>query len=986
MAFCISLYSIVIWVRDWVSNASVHEERGRRDTGASILKELGCFDLLHDTGCTGLKTRWTLSNAKGNDNVSIEIGEERGRGSMVVHSLLYEKGVVENPAYGWNEMNDAWVKEDVWTFEVEFELPQSDGGEDDTDIVLSMEKIDTFGTIEVDGVFLRNASNMHRTYHIQDTRLLHIFQSQDEDKLSGVHTLSITLYSAAAVTREMRKKLPYPVPHTMHEIRAGHYNLARKSAVDFGWDFAPAFVPAGLLGPIRFVKVHSMCHVLMEQPVIRQDHVKNPGSVLLDIDVWFRSNTDMAGVCGSLSVDVVAPGERGQRSIAHGTIDLEGCRMICAGDEFKNYLTNIDSNDCLWKCPGPRVAIQHPILWRTWDQGNAEKTQPLYSVHIQFKQNGCTPDSVDTILCPIEEKMVKIGLRSFSLVRRLLGKGESFFFKLNGEKIYSKGSNLVPLNIFRDQIHEGDIPKLIWSAKNAHFNTIRVWGGGEYLPDAFYDQADEAGILIWQEFAFACALYPVSEKFLVDVSNEIQQQTLRIANHPSVVLYGFNNENENAFEWFDESIMNSRLYAIDYHILFIQTIREVLLRIDSQVQYVDSSPSNGIMRTDPAFYTKRWGDVMDEAYGDVHFYEYGRNLINHVDVFPKARFISEFGFMSLPSWRTYKNYVPEEHLADMLTFRTRRHNGLGELSEQMKYHFFPDSCVAEKESSVIDTLDWESLRDFMYLTQLQQGLIYRSAATAWRRAMQPNATMGFLYWQFADIGGWSGPSWSSLDSDFGWKVSHYFVRDFFAPIAFIVEHAADHIDIFVSSHVRNSRQVRIKVDIVPYNALHPSDAQNSCDVSVNVESHAFDHVCRVPISDPSASFIVASLQGTDPPLQYVSFLEEPKRSALMYNLSVAIDSVEVVKANPRMCPHHTHLAMLKVSSTAVALFVTLESTSIDVHFVDNAVTIFPWKAQTFRACINNSSSMDLRSVTIRYLQHSIQRICPVASHATLFNS
>ena len=893
MAFCISLYSIGIWVRDWVSSSSVQGDMGPRDTSTAFLKEFECFDLLHDTGCTGLKTKWTLSNVRGSDNVSIEIGEERSRGSMVVHSLLFENGVIENPAYGWNEVDDAWVKEDVWTFEVCFELPEPDGGENDMDIVLSMENVDTFGMLEVDGAFLRNTSNMHRTYYVRDTKISKMFdQPQETGGKTAMHTLSITLDSAARVTREMQRKLVYPVPHTMHEIHAGHYNLARKSAVDFGWDFAPAFVPAGLLGPLRFVRVQSMCHVLMEQAVIRQDHVQEPGSVLLDIDVWFRSNMGMSGVCGSLSVHVVAPGERGQRPIKQ-SVSLDGCRMICASAEQSSFLKHTNKDDCLWKCPGPRVTIQHPILWRTWDQGKdggSSEKQPLYSVHVQFKQNGCSPDTVDTILCPIEEKRIKIGLRSFSLVRRLLGKGagESFFFKLNGDALYSKGSNLVPLHIFRDQIREDDISKLIWSAKSAHFNTIRVWGGGEYLPDAFYDQADEAGILIWQEYAFACALYPLSEEFLADVSIEIQQQTLRIVNHPSVVLYGFNNENENAFEWFDESIMNPLLYAIDYHVLFIQTIRTVLLRIDSGVQYVDSSPSNGIMQTDPALYTKRWGDVMDEAYGDVHFYDYGQNLINHADVFPKARFISEFGFMSIPSWRTYKNYAPQEHLEDMLAFRTRRHHGLGELSEQMKYHFFPASCFTGKESSVITKLNWENFRDFVYLTQLQQGLIYRSAAAAWRRTIQPNATMGFLYWQFADIGGWSGPSWSTLDSDFGWKVSHYFVRDFFAPITLIANHADDYVDIFVSSHHSMSKEVRIQVDIVPYNALHPTDLQTSCDASVVVKSHAFDPICRVQIKDASESFILASLRGTGLPLHYVSFLQEPKTSALEYNLSVAI--------------------------------------------------------------------------------------------------
>ena len=929
--------SVSLLLPDDVGESFEHQKENHPPVKEQCVHILRVNDHLCEDDSPLVVTEWVLENSPhGHGNVSERVDGTRRRG-MLVHTVLHERGIIQDPSYGMNEVIDSWVRDDIWTFRAEFDWPYT--RQEST--VLQLNRVDTVADVYVDGMLVGRTSSMHRRYTF-DVSL---------DK--GAHTISITLFPVGKYTEELKDKLPYPIPHTKHHVRVGHYNLVRKIAADFGWDFAPAFAPSGLLGSIV---VSTRAIQVMEQVVIEQEH--GPDGVLLHSSIFVRGEC----VSGEIRIEIRDPSGNFEGSSA---TRMPECQRHCTDDGLNLQGEDAVHAECFWKCLGPTFKVKDPELWWTWDQSpDGRKEQPLYSVTAVL---ACGPG------CFID-KTVMIGLRSFELVREPIGQEESFYFRINGRMMYSKGSNLVPLNIFQDKIDVGHILDVIWSAKRAHFNTIRVWGGGGYLPDIFYEECDKHGIVVWQEFMFACAAYPTHVQFQVDVASEIHQQSLRIINHPSIALFGFNNENENSFDWFEETVINSALYAIDYYALFISNVRQSLRRVAPHAVYVDTSPSNGIYREDPV-YEKRWGDVMDETRGDVHFYEYGANLLSD-DVFPKAKFISEFGILSLPSWSVYSKYIDTTgNPRTMLEFRTRRKNGLQEMFQQMTHHFFP----MMQASTLLDSIRKDTIRHLIYLSQLQQGLIYRHAAFHWRKKMNPEQTMGFLYWQHQDVGNWSGPSWSGLNSDASWKLLHYFARDFFAPLATFMEYKNNTINIYASNHHHGSIEATIRVDTIPYSASQESQVTQQCTESIR---HAGYHrVCSFTVDNQTEVFIVVSVSLTHQDGYSTVFMPSEASAADLRPSNVAIESIDLSidgHGDDECPPKYDGMFSMQVSSaSAPALFVSFESNR-DVHFIDNAVYILPWAPTTIKGCYHRVDSVgadDLRnSIEMFALQSSIAAV------------
>lgn len=916
-----------------------------------------CVHLLHvddDNLCEPEEFQnndWIVENTQGYSNVSTKVNASRavGRG-LVVHSLLYENGIIGDPSHGKNEIIDSWVSNDVWTFRSRFHWPY------DGVAHLELDKVDTIADVSIDGVLMAQTSSMHRKYSVK------------VPLSKGLHNISITLHPVGAYTDALREKLQYAVPHTMHLIHVGHYNLVRKVAADFGWDFAPAFAPCGLLGSIVLVQSSHAWQV--DHVTVDQEHDHDQNTVVLWPHVFIKSQDTVHDTMSvmhyeEIRVTVQSPsGEIVGSSAARNT----PCRKYCTDDglDASEDGERFPFVECVWKCKGPSILVKNPELWWTWEQTtNDRNQQPLYKVTAFV---ACVPQSD----C-FSKKTATIGLRSFQLIRKPIeGSAESFYFSLNGQMIYSKGSNLVPLNIFHDKIEASHILDLVWSIKRAHFNTIRIWGGGGYVPDIFYEECDRLGILVWQEFMFACATYPTDVRFQLDVAAEVHQQSLRIINHPSVILFGFNNENENSFDWFPETARNNELYVVDYYALFINIVRRALRQVSTHVEYVDTSPSNGVYTEEPV-YTKRWGDIMDVRYGDVHFYQYGSNLLSP-NILPKAKFISEFGVLSLPSWNVYSTYIDEKDMLyprDMMEFRTRRRNGLNELFQQMRHHFFSLS----QGSAILENMTKDTVGHLIYLSQLQQGLIYRFATFEWRKAMEPSQTMGFLYWQLQQVGGWSGPSWSSLNSDGSWKLLHYFVRDFFAPVAVFIGYdtTKKSVSVFVSNHGSTMVDVDITVDSIPYWATQESDMTQQCNLTAAIQGNGYTTVCSFSMEDDVARehYIhahVAPISGGH--ATSMVFMPTEAVQATLVPSTITIGSIHQLPpshARESCPPSYDQMFSMQISSTpAPALYVSFEATvQMPIHFLENAVLVLPWTTKTISGCYTSRDTPDLDLDMIR---------------------
>ncbi|MFN7225521.1 MAG: beta-mannosidase, partial [Paracoccaceae bacterium] len=362
----------------------------------------------------------------------------------------------------------------------------------------------------------------------------------------------------------------------------------------------------------------------------------------------------------------------------------------------------------------------------------------------------------------------RIGLRDLKLISAPDGAGRSFGFQVNGRPVFAKGANWVPADALHGRISPDAVRGLLQSAKDANMNMIRVWGGGRYEPDWFYDICDELGLMVWQDFMFACHLYPSTPDFLAEVAAEVRDVVGRINHHACIALWCGDNELIGALNWFDESRRDRDRYLVNYDRLN-RTIETALLTVLPTANWWPSSPSPGPMAFGDAWH--------DDSSGDMHFWSVwheGRDFDHYRDV--KPRFCSEFGFQSYPSLSAISTFAaPRDwNIADpVMESHQKNAGGNARIAETMfRYFRFPSDFA-----------------NFVYLSQIQQGLAIHTAVTAWR-ALKPHC-MGTLYWQLNDT--WPVCSWSSLDHGGNWKLLHHMARRFFAPVAVIAVPDADRI-------------------------------------------------------------------------------------------------------------------------------------------------------------------------------------------------
>ncbi|XP_074594166.1 beta-mannosidase isoform X2 [Brevipalpus obovatus] len=378
----------------------------------------------------------------------------------------------------------------------------------------------------------------------------------------------------------------------------------------------------------------------------------------------------------------------------------------------------------------------------------------------------------------------RIGFRTVEIVQEPIGnKGLSFKVQVNGYQMFIRGTNVIPISIFPEVQPENYVKHLMKSVKKGHMNMIRVWGGGVYESDYLYNLADEMGIMVWQDFMFACATYPATDSFLKNVQAEVVQQMERLQHHPSVAIWAGNNENELAIAspWWPEILTRKPTYKRDYVALYFDTIGKTLAQVNPMAVYVPSSPSNGKETIKEGGIAVSPGDV---RYGDVHFYGYNNDPWNY-NYYPSGKFVSEYGIQSYPSLSTLSKVIPQSQLVYPLSqsLLRRQHQPKGNdiLSSLISYHFnLPRSG------------DQKQLAKYIYQSQILQAVAIKSQTEFYLRNRQPDIrvgtgmTYGAMYWQLNDV--WQAPTWSSIEYGGKWKLLHYYMVKTFNPanaIAFV---------------------------------------------------------------------------------------------------------------------------------------------------------------------------------------------------------
>ena len=509
-------------------------------------------------------------------------------------------------------------------------------------------------------------------------------------------------------------------------------NFIRKDASSWGWDWGIGLVPSGVWGEVRVVEV----------PVAR---LRQCGALV------YVASDEQYAVQVTCMADVAS-----QTS----SLRLEA-RLVISSEQHIAASSNVDDSgvaQLTLSVPSKQVK-----LW--WPNGLGD--QPLYDVHIDLLDQS---DAVD-------QSQVSVGFRNVQLVEPATPNdepGRLMQFVVNGVEVFAKGANVIPVHVIQDHETPEATLTLLRAAVRANFNIVRVWGGGHYMPSHFYRQCDELGLMVWQEFAFACSEYPTDGEYLRSVSEEVRDVVARLGHHPSLVLWSGNNEN---LAYASQGPRN----LTAYNQLYENTVRSTLALVDPWRSFWPASPSNGMLVDDPQrqLYVIRWdGDEQDPSQGDRHYYDYGPNCMN-VSNLPPTRFMSEYGLQSLPSLASLVTQMKPSDLhigSPLLQHRQHHVNGWEELNAQLRRYF---ASPTGKAGSIVE------FDAYIYLTQLLQARCIGAWTETWRRRRDEAGyyTRGAMYWQLNDV--WHAPTWSSVEFGGHEKMLHSTIRRAFAPLAVV---------------------------------------------------------------------------------------------------------------------------------------------------------------------------------------------------------
>ncbi|GAA4162504.1 glycoside hydrolase family 2 TIM barrel-domain containing protein [Chryseobacterium ginsenosidimutans] len=665
----------------------------------------------------------------------------------------------------------------------------------------------------------------------------------------GDNLLQIKFKSAVNVGRELAKKVPFTMPESPR-------SFVRKAQYQFGWDWGPRLVTAGIW---KDVKLNFWNNAKLENIKIEQKSLtKQKAELNIQTEIF---------------------------------VEKEGKYTFSVNNQSNNFQLKKGKNTI--QIP---LAINNPKLW----QPNGCGDPNLYDIKISLQKDSKFLDN----------KTEKIGLRTIELVQEKDTKGKSFYFKVNGNPMYAKGTNWIPSDSFTPRITKEKYQKLIKDCKDANMNMIRVWGGGIYEDDEFYKACDENGILVWQDFMFAGSFYPSDEEFLNNVKEEIKDQVNRLQNHASIALWCGNNEIDEAIvNWGyqkqfkyskEDSLQVWKDYKKVFHEVIPNTIHEVAAK-DKSI-YWESSPSIG------------WGHKESLTEGDSHYWgvwwgEQPFEIYNE----KVPRFASEYGFQGMPTLEITKSMF----------------SGTPDLSlenETIKAH--------EKHSrgwEIINSYmkrDYNVPTDFVkynYVSQLLQARGMQIAIEAHRRAKPYN--MGTLYWQLNDC--WPVISWSSIDYLGNWKALHYQVKRSFENQVILADEKDDVLNFYaINDGLKNFENIFVEIKVIDFNGKVLDEITTAPDGKRLEEIVKFDPIeieNLISDSNKNAVFLKLTLKDKNEKIiaQNNYFFSKPK------DLKLTKPNIQIKKISP---------TEIEISTDVLAKDIYLMG---DTHFSDNFFDLLP---------------------------------------------
>ena len=669
-----------------------------------------------------------------------------------VHTDLFANEKIPDPFYGNNEKQLQWIENEDWEYKTTFSISHVEFYQ--SHIELQFDGLDTYAKVFVNDSLVLIADNMFRSWKVDVKKYVR----------KGKNNLRIVFESAVKRGKEAAAKLSYTLP-------GDEKVFTRKAQYQYGWDWGPRFVTCGIWKDVKLVFWSTMkINSIKSEQVFLSDSI---AQLKFHVEVISDTVGKFISILYQNRYRAKEPDDN--RAGAYITLK-KGVNTFVIEHQIKN-----------------------PKMW--WSNGMGEQPVYEFSIHVSdldttnYVAGGPTDFQPRPYFIQIYDfKKLQIGLRTIELIQDKDSIGKSFYFKLNGVPVFMKGANYIPSDNFLPRIHRENYFTTVKNAVDANMNMLRVWGGGTYADDAFYDACDKNGILVWQDFMFACAMYPGDDHFVNNVAAEVIDQVERLRNHPSIALWCGNNEVDEGWKnwgWqkqFKYSEKDSITIAQNNAALFNYLINDLVKLHDGTRPYWPSSPSIG------------WGHKESLIEGDSHYWGVWWGMEPFENYEKKVgRFVSEYGFQGMTSLDAYKKMgvYKYENAFDL----------------PMTYKYASPSVdtlllnAHQKHPSGFQTIDTymerdykipKKFEDYVYVSQLLQARGLKTAIEAHRRA-KPNC-MGTLYWQLNDC--WPVTSWSTVDYYNNWKASQYEVKRSYENVIISVEELKDSCKVFVISDLK----------------------------------------------------------------------------------------------------------------------------------------------------------------------------------------
>ena len=706
-------------------------------------------------------------------------------------------------------------------------------------IVLVCEGLDTLAEISINGTFLAKTDNMHRTWKFQAKKLLH----------PGKNEIQIVFRSVLRFIEDY----PYEAHKKINYIPCGSMKgnqLLRKAHSMFGWDWGPQTIDAGIF---RDIYLQGYSHARIEDIRIHQQHAKN---VSVQTSITLSESVPGQKLCVELSEDG-----------ADKPLQTKLCKTNADGVAAVDFV------------------IENPKLWWPNDYGD----QPLYIVRTTLlDEDGTSLESITRW----------IGLRTLTISQEKDEWGNEFAFCVNGVKIFTRGGNYIPDDCLYTRITEKKLDYILESCRRAHFNCVRVWGGGYYPSDAFYDLCDEKGLIVWQDLMYACNVYDVTDAFAENCRQETYDNVRRLRHHASLGLWCGNNEIESAWDHWGDFQKETPYLRADYIRLFEEVLPKAVQEADGETFYWHSSPSSGGCFDNPDDANRGDTHYWDVWHGQKPFTDYRKYFF---------RFCSEFGFQSFPCAKTVNSFTLED---DRNIF-----------SRVMESHQKNDAANGKMLYYLSENLRYpKDLTHLLYASQVLQGMAIKYGVDHWRR--NRGRCMGTLYWQINDD--WPAPSWSSIDYFGRWKALHYMAQKFYAPhaVSMTLEDHRCHVYFSNESFETTEYSLTLSIRDLSGNVLETYETKGNSPAFSAIETAVVD-ICSWE-DQKDDIFLEAVIHTKDQKvLKDVETLVPYK----YLNLKNPVISTEAEETNDAFILH--------ISSDCFAPFVALDFDDADVIFSDN---------------------------------------------------